>query len=90
MHWKFYKNKIKTLVVVILLSSPSFMYEPLKFLVNKNRLIVFGQLVEFYYKKKSFSNSFCWTSELHILQAFRKHLARPIPTLYESFVENKY
>jgi hypothetical protein len=24
-----------------------------------------------------------WTSELHILQAFREHQARPIPTPYE-------
>jgi hypothetical protein len=30
-----------------------------------------------------FFNSFFWTSELHISQAFRKHQARPFPTPYE-------
>ena len=34
-----------------------------------------------------FFNFFFWTSELHILQAFREHQAHPIPTPYE-FVAN--
>jgi hypothetical protein len=36
-------------------------------------------------KKKKTKNSifFFWTSELHILQAFREHQARQIPTPYE-------
>jgi hypothetical protein len=39
-----------------------------------------GNLCE---EKYFFLNFFFRTSELHISQAFRKHQARPIPTLYE-------